>query len=379
MTNEDTKTTPLFGELPEALVDEMLNQCKGISNNLYDKFNSIKEHRIKFRNRLDECDLLKRAADIPPSEIPTTCGIDGSYAIERLLAVDIVATAAVAFEGLTPPSEKREWERPHHLVKIKNIPHYDGTTSIARAVMIGMELQLAEKAPHNVIFIDGSLTTPFIHLHQGLNKVEEEKNEFGDHLVSELKKTLNAYKNILNPNTDQIFVGVPKYTSKREIGEKLDTEGYDDKGLLTLVLNPGEYTRPVQLSQPEQKWHLNLEPHPNKEKLKPSRSDIISELEKIHIIYYRPNLWTSALRLELPHSIVNNKERMSILLKAIEYQSAKGIIEPYPLYIADRMVKHLTEGLQAMRQSTTQNIARKYEGDVSDIFMSMHSYRTKGR
>ena len=70
---------------------------------------------------------------------------------------------------------------------------------------------------------------------------------------------------------------------------------------------------------------------------------------------------------------------MSILLKAIEYQSAKGIIEPYPLYIADRMVKHLTEGLQAIRQSTTQNIARKYEGDVSDIFMSMHSYRTKGR
>jgi len=367
-----------FEELPEALVDEMLNQCDSIGDDLYTNFNQIKEHRIEFRDKLDKKGLLKRAADIPPSEIPTTCGIDGSYVVEKLLAVDIVATAAVAFEGLTPPSEKREWERPHHLVHIKNIQHYDKISSIAGAVMASMELQLAEKSPHNVVFMDGSLTTPFISLNQGLNKVEEAKNEFGEYLINELEKTLNAYKNILNPSTDQIFVGVPKYTSKREIGEELNIEGYDDKALLTLILNSGEYTKHIQLKQPDQPWHLNLNPHPKEEKLESLMEDIIAELEKIHIIYYRPNLWTPALRLEIPHSIINNKERMSILLKAIEYQSAKGIIEPYPLYIADRMVKHLTGGLQAIRQSTTQNIARKYEGDVSDIFMSMHSYRTKG-
>ncbi len=373
-----SKTQP-FEELPEALVDEMLEQCESIGDDLYINFNKIKECRADFRNKLDKLGLLKRAADIPPSEIPTTCGIDGSYVVEKLLAVDIVATAAVAFEGLTPPSEEREWERPHHLVQIKNISHYDKISSIAGAVMASMELQLAEKSPHNVVFMDGSLTTPFISLNQGLNKVEEAKNEFGDYLVNELEKTVNAYKNILNPDTDQIFVGAPKYTSKREIGERINVEGYDDKALLTLVLEPGYYTKPIQLSQPDQPWHLNLKAHPREEKLEYLKDEIISELEKIHIIYYRPNLWTPALRLEIPYSIINNKERMSILLKAIEYQSAKGIIEPYPLYIADRMVKHLTEGLQAIRQSTTQNIARKYEGDVSDIFMSMHSYRTKGR
>ena len=263
-----------YPELPEALVDEMLNKSEDISNGLYIKFDEIKKHRTEFRDKLEESGLLKRAADIPPSEIPTTCGVDGSYAIEKLLAVDIVVAAAVAFEGLTPPSEERKWERPRHLVEPMSMPHYDGTTSIARAVMMGMELQLSEKAPHNVVFIDGSLTTPFIYLNQGLNKAEEAKNKYGEYLISELEKTLNAYKNILNPSTDQIFVGVPKYTSKREIGEELKIEGYDDKGLLTLVLNSGEYTKPVQLSQPEQKWHLNLKLHPKEEKMESLRDDM---------------------------------------------------------------------------------------------------------
>ncbi len=88
--------------------------------------------------------------------IPTTCGIDGFYAVERLLASDLVAASAVAVEGLTPPSEARHWPEPRHLVWVEIEAHEAETGTILRAMMIGMELGLAAQAPHEVVFLDGS-------------------------------------------------------------------------------------------------------------------------------------------------------------------------------------------------------------------------------
>ncbi len=54
--------------------------------------------------------------------------------------------------------------QPHHLCKVLTVNHNDATGLVIRAVMITMEMELAAKAPHDVVFLDGSLTTPVIHL-----------------------------------------------------------------------------------------------------------------------------------------------------------------------------------------------------------------------
>jgi len=73
----------------------------------------------------------------------------------------VVGVAAVAVEGL-PPHEKREWEKPHHIIKIFPVEHKSKTPVLASGLMFSYELELASKAPHNVVFIDGSLTTHLI-------------------------------------------------------------------------------------------------------------------------------------------------------------------------------------------------------------------------
>jgi hypothetical protein len=50
-------------------------------------------------------------------------------AIERLLAVDLVAVGAVAVEGLTPPSEARYWPEPRHSVYVDTETHDADTSS----------------------------------------------------------------------------------------------------------------------------------------------------------------------------------------------------------------------------------------------------------
>ena len=90
-----------------------------------------------------------------------------------MLTADFVAAAAVAVEGMTPPSEKRCWEQPNHSVFVETETHHSDTATVLRAVMLGRELQLAVKAPHDIIMLDGTMTLPIIYFNQALNKAPE--------------------------------------------------------------------------------------------------------------------------------------------------------------------------------------------------------------
>ena len=370
-----------FEELPEALVDEMLSQSEQVGDALYRSFEEVQSQRQVFRGVLEKRGFLIRDAEIGYPPIPTTCGVDGSYAVERLLSTDLVAVAGVAVEGLTPPSETRFWERPYHRTLIQPIGHDPDTGTVARAIMMAMELELAYKAPHEVVFLDGSLTTPLIYLNQALNKLGQNPQfELKDHLLNRLEEALTAYSTVLTATrTDRVWSGIPKYTTRRELGKQLDwPESYDDRALLTLILFPGEFIKPMALEQPGEPWHLNLSPSPNRASLEPLANNIVSALGRLFVIYYRPHGWMPVLRLEVSPSIAENQHRLAVLLQAIKHQcSTPSILEPFPLYMADRMVKHLGYAIPAFRQVTTQRMADQYQGELGEIFFSMHSYRTE--
>ena len=129
-----------FGELPEALVEEMLGQCNKLGSNLSSSFQKLYDNKTQVRAKLTEKKMLHKDTDLSSApSYPTTCAVDGAFAIERLICTDLVAFAAVAMEGLTPPSEKRYWPNPHHISEILTVPHSDDTGSFARSVMMCME------------------------------------------------------------------------------------------------------------------------------------------------------------------------------------------------------------------------------------------------
>ena len=167
-----------FSELPEALVVDMLSYCEDISIKLSKSFSHLYNSKDDFRKELLNQNLLIKDSELLNTPLyPTTCGIDGSYTVEKLLSTDIVASASVAVEGLAPPSEVRHWPKPRHYSQILTIKHNNSTTAISRAIMMCMELSIAVKAPHNVVFLDGSLTTPLVIISQALNSIDEADNE----------------------------------------------------------------------------------------------------------------------------------------------------------------------------------------------------------
>ena len=379
---EETRESP-FADLPAALVEEVLGRTEVVGLALLGSFREMRAQRATWRAKLAEAGLLRRESDLVYVPIPTTCGVDGSYAIERLLSTDLVATAAVAVEGLIPPSEKRYWPEPRHQVTIEAEAHDPDTGTIARAIMIGMELELAAQAPHEVVFIDGSLTTPIIYFNQALNKAAESAHlQIVGHLRERIRSYLEAYKIVLeSQRSDRCWVAVPKYTTRREIGHQLDwPAAHDDRGLLSGVLEPSEFTHPISLQAPAQPWHLNIAPVPARERAEAEKltDEIIVLLGEILILYYRPYPWLPALRLEVGRAVAGTPSRLAAVLHAVKHQcGTAAMMEPYPLYMADRMVKHLSRAIPTFRQVTSQRIAATYEGDIGEVFLGLHAYRTE--
>ena len=377
-----TEETP-FIDLPAALVEEVIEQTAEVSEILLETFKKVRADQDGFKKDLLKNDLVRNESSLGYPPLPTTCAADGSYGIERLLTADLVAAAAVAVEGLTPPSEKRHWEQPRHTTYVKSETHHPDTATVVRAIMIGSELILANKAPHDLIMIDGSLTLPIIYFNQAINKAPETTElQCSRDFIEKTCEYLENYASILRAErSDRNFVGLPKYSTRREIGKELGwPPQYDDRGMLTFLLNPGEFTKPITMEQPDQRWHFytNRLPSEMQSRADGFASNIINNLERVCILYYKPHDWIPALRIEIPNIIAMNTHRLAIVLQGIKHQCATpSMLEPYPLYLADRTVKALSRAIPAFRQVTTQRISERYTGNIGEIFLAMHGYRSE--
>lgn len=367
-----------FVDLPAALVADILNQATSTGDLLINRFRDLKMEREGYRRILKKKELIIQESSLGYPPLPTTCGTDGSYAIERLLFADLTAAAAVAVEGLTPPSEKRHWDQPHHLAFVRVEPHHPDTSTVLRAVMLGRELVLAASAPHDLVMLDQTLTLPIIYFNQALNQAPHCpelscSKEFLEHSL----EYLAAYRSVLRPQrSDKHYVGLPKYSARREIGQILQSsEAHDDRGLLTFLLQAGELTRPMKLEQPDQPWHLPGNLHAQADTL---ATDIINGLGEIFIFYYKPQEWLPALRIETAKEVALNQHRLAVVVQGLKHQSAvPSILEPYPLYLADRTVKALARAVPTFRQVATQRLSERYEGDIGEVFFAMHGYRSE--
>jgi len=366
----------IFYELPEALVDELLSRCNSVSESLCGSFKKIYSEKDEIRKKLRDNDILHRDSEIASFPInPTCCGVDGAYAIERLLSTDLAVTAAVAIEGLTPPVEKRHWGIPRHYCEVEAVPHFDSTGNVLRAIMMCMEMKLSTQAPHDVVMLDGSMTTPLISINQALSTLNESPPELAEKLMTMLVDTVESVKIILQASrSDKIYVALPKYTTKKELSETLNLESYEDRGLLSFVLEAGEYVGPLEKTATSKPWNI--------EKISDEYANFVSEymnqVQNLRVIYYRPFDHVPTLRLEVASSIARNPQRLAVLFEAIRIQcGAPSIFEPYPLYMADRMVKHLGRVIPALRRTTTQHIAEQWDDQLGTTFLAMHGYRTE--
>jgi hypothetical protein len=372
-----------FVDLPAGLVEEVLEQTSGIGDVMLASFRELKAGRQARREELLNSAILRNESSLGYPPLPTTCAADGSYAVERLLSADLAAAAAVAVEGLTPPSEKRFWEEPRHSTYIVAEMHCADTATVLRAVMLGRELLLAAKAPHDLVMLDMTFTLPIIYFNQAINQAPASpelkcSTEFLTHCCDYLE----AYRDLLKAErSDKNYIALPKYSTRRELGGAMGWPGHqDDRSFLSHLLEPGEFTKPVELEKPSQPWHFNIGSLPEsiRPQAKALTDQIVSLLSTVHVLHYKPHPWLPALRIELGIQTALNDHRLASVVQGLKHQCATaGMLEPYPIYLADRTVKALARAIPTFRQVATQRICEQYEGEVGDVFFAMHGYRSE--
>jgi hypothetical protein len=142
-------------------------------------------------------------------------------------------------------------------------------------------------------------------------------------------------------------------------------------------LEPGEFTVPLATytdnrGRPET-YHL-----PNSF-LKPDEKldeEMNSALSKVRTVYFKPYGWIPAIRLELPGSVANSPTRLAMALEGVESQLfTPAVLEPYPLFIADRMVKSLGAGVSVLEQAVSQHVVDKGI-DIQTSIICLQQYRT---
>jgi hypothetical protein len=375
--------TRIFVDLPAALVEELLGRTPELSRSVIEQLTSQRTERERWRDVLARERLLGTLADLPAAPTSTTCGVDGSVAVERLLAHDLLVAGALAIEGLTPPSEKRFWPEPRHLLWVELVPHDDENDALARALMAASEVELAARAPHDVVFLDGSLTTPLIAFDQALRALatRELPSPAARVFLEALPERLDDLARVLcSADPPRCWVGVPKYTARRDLAIRLGlNQQFDDRALLTILLAPGEFTWPIPVTTGRRPHAFGLDLLPDTLRLRTSSSieRMLRAVDRLRVVYVRSHPWLPALRLELHESAAVDSSRLASVLQAVHDQTASGKLrEPFPLYLADRMVRSLRRATRALRHAVREAAARGYPV-LDDVFLALESYRSE--
>ena len=361
-----------FADLPDALVRDLLEAAIPVAEKVRSKFDSLGDLRTKYRQDAIGLGLVKRKADLDVPKEPSVVGIDGSYQLHRLTSLDLCAAAALAIEG-TSKEATRHWPEPYHRIWVGDVPHAPGTELVLRGLMVGMELELANLAPHDLALLDGSFGSLIIYLNQSLSNVNAVPADLGS-IMKQRWQDQGIFGRLLTLIRSERAVAVPKFTSRNELAKPLaidPAEGMDGRTLSTLLLEPGEYTRPLPVY--EEDFHLPPAFCSEQGDLEMNRA-----LQAIRVVYYRPFGWAPAMRLELPGAVANSLTRLSIALEGIYRQFfSPAVLEPYPLFLADRMVKSLGAGVNVIEQTVSQQVIDQGL-DIELKMLLLQNYRTEG-
>lgn len=370
--------TETFSDLPDALVRDLLAAAVPVSDEVAIRFESLRSSRGELRSAAQKARLIRRKADLEVPREPSVVGVDGSYQLHRLTSLDLCAAASVAVEG-TAKEARRHWEEPYHRFWVNTIPHHVDTTSVLRGLMVAMELDLAREAPHDLVLLDGSFASLIIYLNQGLENVSD-VSSLGGELRRQWREQGLLSQLIQLVRSDRVLA-VPKYTSRNELSASLfpsKADSIDGRTLATLILEPGEYTAPLPIfrgnaASGQERYHLPREFCP------PQEEEAMNQaLYDVQAIYFRPFGWVPALRLEVPGSIANSPVRLSSALQGITSQFfSPAVVEPYPLFLADRMVKSLGAGVSVIEQTIAQRVTDSGQ-DIELTMLLMQNYRTEG-
>lgn len=366
-----------YARLPEDLLAALLRNTPAITEQVVSLLVPALSQRNSLREAAKKHNLIRVA---PAGDCGTVCAVDGGFAVERTVAVDMVMAVAVGVEGFS--STMYSWEENQYASFHRVLVHDLDNERLARAAMICHEMAVLADAGHEVRIYDGSHLTPVIQLNSGFSS-HSDTVSLGSVQIATDVDLFSAFDSFI---THPGIIAMPKYDSSRELATELGTSigidiPGDDKYLTTLILHAGEYTAPRRVHGAQ--WaqlHLtaSVGSAASKTGLVDKLDGLLAPLKQgeLFYTYWRPYESGPSYRIEMKPDLARDEAALTRVLSTLGQQITGPFVrEPYPQYLADVMAKSVGLGLSAVQTAAHLRLNREHP-ELAEYLI--HSYRTEG-
>ena len=360
----------VFDDLPDALINELLVRSETITEQARSNVDARINERDKLRERALQLGLVTQLGDLSVMPEKSVVAVDGSVALIRLAAFELASAAALAVDGLgwNPNGVKP----PYEFETLITDP-ISSANEIAYGLMFCMEYSVAGMVDRDLVMLDGAFSTGMVAISLALRAAADLRDDLSEAFRSRwTDSVMEIVPEILD---SEKVIALPKRSSANEFAtqtllfgnREIDTNG---RSTASLILEAGEYAGPFDLET-----HLFQFDSP--EFYRSYMARLKTGYTNIKVIYYKPKEWTHAFRIEVPPAIAHNPKRLSETLEVVRRQTVNSaIMEPYPLYVADRFVKSLRKGVNAILESVkTKTIGESPNPDIASDMLN--AYRTE--
>lgn len=368
-----------YARLPADLLARLLSDAPAAATRVRELLEPALRQRAALRGAAEELDIIRQRV---PAVATTICAVDGGFAVERTIAVDMVMSVAVGVEGHIPAGTNSPWNDNQHDAFHTVLLHNEDNERLARGTMLTQELGIIADAPQDVRIYDGSHLTPVIQLNSAMSSRSREVNDaFTEHALQKgLLESFTAF--VGNPQ----IIAMPKYDSSAQLSDTLSAHldqniPGDDRYIAGLILRGGEYTEPKQVTGPHwRELHFTGAPgtSANRSGLATAMNAAAQPLReyKLYYCYWKPHDESPAYRIEMKPELAASAHSLAVVFDALLFQMAPPFVrEPYPQYLADVMAKSVSLGLGAMQAAAHLQLTKISQDIASQL---IHSYRTEG-
>lgn len=355
----------VFGNLPDVMVQALLERSSEVSRELTRRVNKLAKQQRSLRERADaEGIIIKLPDSVPDLDGKTVVAVDGSATVERMAGTDVYAAAAVRVAGYGAEVEAKP---PDYQVEVHPVEGLADGRRINLALMGLLECKLVCDAKADLVLLDGTIFTMVLNAGIGLQATLDKH----DKMSKVLKCCWDDYAHdaILGLLVSPCVASIPKRSTAANEFERwtslFDGRETDLSGIATanLILEEGEYTEPLGL--PTERLYLGNAPMTEEYRNKLNR-----HFSKIKVVYFRPRDWSPAYRIEIAPRVAEDQCLLERQLALIRKQCVNSAMrEPYPVYLADRFVRGLSKGMAAVTEAVRGQVMAQSE-DVDVEFTS---------
>ena len=222
----------------------MLDRIPQIARDARALISPVSQARAKLREVLEKRNWIEPIPD-DTSAFASVAAVDGGQVVESMYAGDLVASLAVAAEGLHPVNLTASCQI--HSSWSRFLVHNYDLDRLAKCAMVAQEVSLLGGLDHDMVIFDGSHQTPVIVLNSALASEDPEVRR----LAVEVCDEFNVKEGLERLCSRDNVIACPKSDSSRDLAryyEKNLAQEFpnglqlpaSDKVLAALILEPGE-------------------------------------------------------------------------------------------------------------------------------------------